>query len=70
MNLPPSSERLLTIHTGIQVVSPGESDRLTDKRIQALVWMDENPFANAMRYKLKRHLTARNYSNVRYLLGE
>jgi hypothetical protein len=54
----------IKIPTSIQTVPQGACDRLLEKQFYARVWMNQNPFANAMRAKLKVYLRNFHRDNV------
>jgi len=62
-------EKLITIKAGVQLVPDDVSARLLDKQIEAMVWMDGNLFANAMRTRLRAHLKRIHRNNVVPLNG-
>ena len=54
----------IKIPTSIQTVPQDDCDALLEKQFNAMVWMNQNPFANAMRAKLKVHLRNIHRDNV------
>ena len=54
----------IKIPTSIQTVPQDDCDNLLKKQFNARVWMNQNPFANVMRAKLKVHLRNIHRDNV------
>ena len=57
----------LYIPPTLEVVPQKQCDALLEKQFYARVWMSQNPFANAMRCKLRALMVRRNFDNVRYI---
>lgn len=53
MNWCDSNDRDIEIPTWMETVTQDEQDKLLEKQFQARVWLGTNPFANAMRAKIK-----------------